>query len=179
MNSAPDRPRLLLPLRKGRMRVMSVLACAGFGLGLAGIKSWHDHHALLINASQSLPDWAFLVETGRFARRGDYVVFSPGSDPLVLRHFGTPPPVFVKLALGLPGDIVSRRGADVLINGRPIARLKASSRQGERLLPGPLGAVPPGCVFAGSPHKDGLDSRYAAIGFVCQDRLIGTAEAIL
>jgi conjugal transfer pilin signal peptidase TrbI len=39
--------------------------------------------------------------------------------------------------------------------------------------------VPDGCVFAATPHKDGFDSRYSHIGFVCRDRLVGTAQPVL
>lgn len=160
-------------------RVGQALLLLGFGAGIAGLRSWHDSHALLINASQSLPDWAFLVETGQFPKRGDYVVFAPGADPLVQAHFGKDPPAFVKIAYGVPGDRIDRVGRAVSVNGQVVARLKPRTRQGEVLVPGPLGIIPHGCVFAASPHKDGFDSRYAAIGFVCRERLIGTAEAIL
>ena len=51
--------------------------------------------------------------------------------------------------------------------------------RGDRLAAGPLGVVPEGCIFAGTPHKDGFDSRYAHIGFVCRDRLVGTGQPIL
>lgn len=159
--------------------VGTVLLIVGAGGALAGFRDWHDHHVLMINASQSLPDWAFLVEVGRFPARGNYVVFAPGRALLVRRHFGERPAPFVKIAYGVPGDLVTRAEGVVSVNGKAIARLKPQTRQGEPLHAGPLGAVPAGCVFAGSPHKDGFDSRYAEIGFVCRDRLIGTAEAIL
>ncbi|WP_240959873.1 S26 family signal peptidase [Novosphingobium olei] len=162
-----------------RKRVATGALLAMVGLGLGELSDWRAHHALLINASQSLPDWAFLVERGRFPSRGDFVVFAPGYDPLVRRHFGARPPAFVKIAYGVPGDRVDRAGHEVRVNGRTVARLKPRTRQGEVLVPGPLGTVPKGCVFTASPHKDGFDSRYAAIGFVCRDRLIGSAEAIL
>lgn len=157
----------------------SLALLAGAGLGLAAIAQWRDHHVLMINVSQSLPDWAFLVRAGTFPQRGDYVVFAPGHALLVRRHFGERPQPFVKIAYGVPGDRVTREGATVAVNGTPVARLKPATRQGEPLHPGPLGLIPEGCVFAASPHKDGFDSRYAEIGFVCRDRLIGTAEAIL
>jgi conjugal transfer pilin signal peptidase TrbI len=155
------------------------MALAGAGVVLAGIGDWRDHHALMINVSQSLPDWAFLVREGSFPQRGDYVVFVPGHAALVRRHFGVRPQPFVKVAYGIPGDRVTRVGAAVSVNGRFVARLKPATRQGEPLHPGPLGTVPEGCVFAASVHRDGFDSRYAEIGFVCRDRLLGTAEAIL
>lgn len=152
---------------------------AGAGLGLAAIAQWRDHHVLMINVSQSLPDWAFLVREGSFPRRGDYVVFAPGHALLVRRHFGERPQPFVKIAYGVPGDRVTREGATVAVNGAPVARLKPVTRQGEPLHPGPLGQIPEGCVFAASPHKDGFDSRYAAIGWICRPRILGTGRAIL
>ncbi|MFD2780347.1 S26 family signal peptidase [Novosphingobium pokkalii] len=128
---------------------------------------------------RSLPNWALLVETGRFPARGDYVVFAPGHDLLVIKHFGADPKPFAKITYGVPGDVVTRTGDAVQVNGKTIAHLKPKTHQGEDLVPGPLGTIPPGCIYAGSPHKDGFDSRYAAIGFVCRDRLIGIGTPIL
>jgi conjugal transfer pilin signal peptidase TrbI len=148
-------------------------------LAVMHLRAWHDTHGLFINATDSLPNWALLVEAGTFPRRGDYVLFRPGRNPLVTAHFGSSPPPFAKIAYGVPGDVVTRAGNAVLINGHEVARLKPFSRLGEPLAPGPLGVVPRGCIYAGSPHKDGFDSRYAAIGFVCTDRLLGTGKPIL
>lgn len=149
------------------------------GLGLQALQAWHDRHAIFINASESLPNWALFVEAGRLPKRGDYVVFDPGRDPLVIKHFGANPRPFAKIAYGVPGDVVTHDGARVLINGHEVARLKPQTRQGEVLVPGPTGVIPPGCVFAGTPHKDGFDSRYAAIGFVCGHHLLGVGVPIL
>lgn len=149
------------------------------GLSLQSLEAWHDRHAIFINASESLPNWALFVEAGKAPQRGDYVVFDPGRDPLVLKHFGAEPKPFAKIAYGVAGDHVTRQGAEVLVNGSPVARIKPLTRQGEVLVPGPIGVVPPGCVFAATPHKDGFDSRYAAIGFVCGHRLLGVGEPIL
>lgn len=162
-----------------RLKLGGIALLGSAALGWLALKDWHDHHAFLINASESLPNWALLVETGRFPARGDYVVFAPGHDPLVVRHFGANPKPFAKIAYGVPGDVVSRQGADVLVNGQPVGHLKPKTHQGEDLLPGPTGTIPQGCIYAGSPHKDGFDSRYAAIGFVCRDRLIGIGTPIL
>lgn len=179
MAPAADFP-MARPGGQGVLRHMGAMfLIVGAGAALMGIRDWRTHHVLMINVSQSLPDWAFLVETGRFPVRGDYVVFLPGTTPMVRRHFGTQPAAFVKIAYGVPGDVVTRARNVVSVNGKPIARLKPKTRQGETLHAGPLGPVPAGCVFAGSPHKDGFDSRYAEIGFVCRDRLIGTAEPVL
>lgn len=155
-----------------------------FGLGFAftgfqALSNWHDHHAFMINASESLPNWAFMVSLGQFPARGDYVIFDPGKDPLTIKHFGAHPAPFAKIAYGLPGDVITRQGSDVAVNGRVVVHTKPFTKQGEALVPGPVGVVPNGCVFAGTPHKDGFDSRYRAIGFVCRDRLLGVGSAVL
>ncbi|KUR75341.1 S26 family signal peptidase [Novosphingobium sp. Fuku2-ISO-50] len=170
---------LVLPKRPWRERLRSMALLGLVAITFMALDDWHDRHAILINASESLPTWALLVETGRFPARGDYVVFDPGHAPLVVKHFGEHPRPFAKIAYGLPGDVVTRDGARVIVNGVEVSRLKPFTRQGESLVPGPTGRVPAGCVYAGTPHKDGFDSRYAAIGFICHDRLIGTGEPIL
>jgi len=57
--------------------------------------------------------------------------------------------------------------------------MKPFSKFGERLVPGPTGVIPRGCYFVGSPHKDGFDSRYAAIGFACANKIVGVGKPIL
>ncbi|MGE4404358.1 S26 family signal peptidase [Pseudomonas sp.] len=162
-----------------RKKLAAVGALAVGALALQSLSSWSSSHALMINESESLPNWAFFVEAGRFPERGEYVIFNPGRDALVTKYFGDHPSAFAKIALGVPGDVVSRNGSDVLVNGHKVARLKPLTRRGDRLEVGPVGTIPKGCVFAGTDHKDGFDSRYAAIGFVCRDRIAGVGRAIL
>lgn len=160
-------------------RMPAVCAIVSAGVALQSLSHWSETHAVMINKSQSLPNWAFLVEAHRFPKRGDYVVFDPGRSSMVSKYFGRRPAAFVKIAYGVPGDTVSRVGADVLVNGRKVASLKPFTRRGDPLAAGPTGIIPSGCVYAGSPHRDGFDSRYAAIGFVCRDRLAGVGRSIL
>jgi conjugal transfer pilin signal peptidase TrbI len=160
-----------------KLAAIGVLAVAA--LALQGLSRWSSTHALMINESESLPNWAFLVEAGRFPARGEYVVFNPGQAPLVRKYFGERPSPFAKIAFGIPGDVVSRQGNDVLVNGKKVARLKPLTRRGDLLAPGPVGIIPRGCVFAGTNHMDGFDSRYAAIGFVCGHRIAGVGRPIL
>lgn len=160
-----------------RLAAIGILAVAT--LALQGLSRWSSAHALMINESESLPNWAFLVEAGRFPTRGAYVVFNPGRDPLVRKYFGEHPSPFAKIAYGIPGDVVSRERNDVLVNGQRVSRLKPLTRRGDALAAGPVGIIPRGCVFAGTDHKDGFDSRYAAIGFVCGNRIAGVGRPIL
>lgn len=162
-----------------RRKLAIVLAGVVLFSGASSLAAWQKQHALVINATESLPNWAFLVTLGKFPSRGDYVVFDPGRDPLTIKHFGARPSPFAKITYGLPGDVVTRNGNEVFVNGKLVGRTKPLTKQGEPLAVGPVGVIPQGCVYAGSPHKDGFDSRYRAIGFVCRDRLLGVGEAVL
>ena len=87
--------------------------------------------------------------------------------------------MFGKIVYGMPGDTISHVGRQVAVNGHLVAQMKPLTRFGERLTPGATGPVPKGCYFEATPHKDGFDSRYAEIGFVCARQVIGTGEPIL
>ena len=144
-----------------------------------GIVSLRENYALMINATDSLPNWAFIVTKGNSPRRGDYLVFAPPRTELVVRHFTKRPRPFIKIVYGVAGDFVTHNGNVVAVYGQAVAKLKPFSILGERLTPGPIGEVPKGCYYAGTPHKDGFDSRYAAIGFICQHSVLGTGRPIL
>ena len=157
-------------------------AIAALGIVCSGwlaLDEWSKTHAFMVNATDSLPNWAFFVESGRFPRRGEVVVFHPGDDPLTRKYFGEKPAPFAKVAYGLPGDTITRSGNAVLVNGERVAELKPLTRRGDPLTAGPTVVVPEGCVWAATGHRDGFDSRYAHIGFVCGDRLVGVGEPIL
>ena len=149
------------------------------GASLNALAEWRDTHALLINSSQSLPNWAFVIHKTATPARGEYVFFVPPAAPLVVRHFGSKKQMFGKIVYGMPGDVVEHRGADVFVAGKLVAHMKPFSKFGERLVPGPTGVIPRGCYFVGSPHKDGFDSRYAAIGFACANKIVGVGKPIL
>jgi conjugal transfer pilin signal peptidase TrbI len=157
-----------------------VIGVIGTGLAASsGLSEWRDEHAVLINTTESLPNWAFFIDKGRLPQRGDFVVFNPPKTALITAHFGKQPAPFAKRALGVPGDLVTRRGNAVLINGETVATLKPRTKRGETLLPGPTGRIPERCYYLGTAHPDGFDSRYAEIGFVCADRIVGTGDALL
>lgn len=94
-------------------------------------------------------------------------------------HFGGEKQLFGKIVYGMPGDMVVHRGADVFVAGERVSHMKPYTKSGERLLPGPTGVIPPGCYYVGSPHKDGFDSRYAAIGYACARAIVGVGDPVL
>lgn len=93
-------------------RLVAIAAVCLVAGALSAASKWSENHALMINVTDSLPNWAFVVEARRFPVRGDYVVFHPGHDPITVKYFGAKPAAFTKIALGLPGDMVTRIGKD-------------------------------------------------------------------
>lgn len=165
------------PSRLPSWRTLGALGAAG--LAWASIHDWSQRHAFMINVSESLPNWAFFVEKQAMPKRGQYVFFQVPETPLIRAHFGKHPRPFGKLVFGMPGDLVTRKAQTVLVNGSPVALLKPVSKRGETLTPGPVGRVPEGCYFVATPHKDGFDSRYADIGWVCARQIVGTGVPVL
>ncbi len=158
-----------------------LLLAALFSLPLlyAPISKFSDDHAFLINASPSLPHWAFWLDKNFRPARGTLIFFEPPESQLLIRHFGESPQIFGKRILGLPGDEVRHIGRDVFIGGQFAARTKAKTRKGIALTPGPEGIIPENCYYVGTSHRHGFDSRYAEIGFICSTKIIGTGRAIL
>ncbi|WP_210359041.1 S26 family signal peptidase [Sphingomonas beigongshangi] len=146
---------------------------------LGAISDWRDDHTLLINTTDSLPNWAFVIHRNKVPARGEYVFFDPPPSELVRRHFGAKPQMFGKIVYGVPGDVVAHWHRAVTVNGRVVGYTKPRTRSGEPLALGPTGVIPAGCYYVGTPHKDGFDSRYAAIGFACRRQIVGTGEAVL
>ncbi|WP_225008014.1 S26 family signal peptidase [Novosphingobium percolationis] len=154
----------------------------GLGCGaaaLSALATFRESHALLINASPSLPYWAIWLNRSATPARGDLILFEPPASALLQRHFGKGPMIFGKRVAGVAGDRVTRKAATFFVNGRAVAVAKPFSRSGEPLLPGPTGTLPPGCYFVATENKDSFDSRYAAIGSICGARVLGVGTPVL
>ena len=166
-----------LKTRLKRPLVLAMLVAIPFLY--APIAKFSDNHAFLINASPSLPNWAFWLDKNFAPARGALVFFEPPRSELLTSHFGEKPQIFGKRILGMPGDVVRHEGKDVFINGKLIARTKPKTRKGVSLTKGPEGVIPRSCYYVGTSHNHGFDSRYGEIGFICAPRIIGTGRAIL
>jgi conjugal transfer pilin signal peptidase TrbI len=166
-------------LRSFAARAALCGALGGLALGLSALAAFGREHALMINVSPSLPYWAIWLDRGALPQVGDIILFDPPASALLTAHFGPMPKPFGKLVAGVPGDAVTREGRAFFVNGREVAKAKTVSLRGEPLALGPEGIVPRGCYFVATPHKDGFDSRYAAIGWVCGRRVLGVGRPIL
>lgn len=165
--------------RRRRILYPGMIAAGVIYAAWTGLADWRDRHAFLINATESLPNWAFIIETKRAPTRGEYVFFDPPRSALVVRHFGPHPSMFGKIVHGVAGDVVTRIDRTFYVNGVKVAVAKPVSRFGEPLALGPTGTIPRGCYFVATPHKDGFDSRYAAIGWPCNKKVVGVGTPIL
>lgn len=168
--------------RKRWLVVLGALAALG---AVQAIDAFARRHLVLINRSPSLPNWAYFVERGAKPEVGRVAFFVPPKNAVVAKHFGTEPAVFGKIVYAVGGDVIEHRGDQVFVHrsvggsaraAQLVSRTKPVSAKGEVLVAGPAGLVPEGCYYMGSPHKDGFDSRYAAIGFVCDRQIVGVAR---
>ena len=53
-----------------KSKLLAIAALFGVGTAVTSLQHWSESHAFMINATDSLPNWAFLVESGRFPDRG-------------------------------------------------------------------------------------------------------------
>jgi conjugal transfer pilin signal peptidase TrbI len=140
---------------------------------LTGALWFHNHYALGLNATHSLPGTLYLIERGVLPQRGDHAAFRWAG--------GGPYPAgvtFIKVLAGQPGDTVTRDGATYVVAGTALGQAKPTSRRGEPLEPGPTGTLTEGRYFVFAPHPDSLDSRYALTGWIAREQIIGRAHAI-
>lgn len=179
MRSADPRPGLLA---RAASRFPQLTLWTTLALGTAAIATTSGFaatHALMLNASPSLPYWAIWLKRDAVPARGDLMVFVPPPSPLLAAHFGANPKPFAKRVLGVGGDRVTLVGRTFAINGKPVATAKVHSRIGEPLALGPTGTIPQGCFFVATSNPDSFDSRYAAIGWICAPRVLGVGSAVL
>lgn len=171
--------RLIVRAARRAKRPLMLTALVALPFAWAPLAAFGEDHAFLINASPSLPNWAFWLDKAAPIERGSLLFFEPTSSLLLEKHFGKRPHLFGKRVLGLPGDVVRHEATSVLINGHPVGTRLARTRLGLALTPGPEGVIPRDCYYVGSDHPRGLDSRYAEVGLACRGHIVGSGRAIL
>jgi conjugal transfer pilin signal peptidase TrbI len=91
--------------------------------------------------------------------------------------YGPPKGVIeTKYVYGLPGDQVTvggKDGRDIFINGEYIGHAKNLTRTGKPLTVTEAESIPPGWMYVGTPSPDSYDSRYATVGLVPFNRIVG------
>lgn len=142
-----------------------LLSCIG------GVVLFNLFFTVGINATESLPDHVFLIlKQDRNIKKGDYVAFKWNG--------GGPYPAgltFVKLVKGVEGDIVEENQRNFYVSGSYAGLAKERSLKGVPLDKGITGVIPSNHFYAYAPNKDSLDSRYALMGLVSYERIVGRA----
>lgn len=159
-------------LVKNRRFILALVAWAtAFSLLIVAAKPWLR---LAYNSSDSLPGVLYLIAVGQTPTRGQLIAFYPPRN-----RFYREGMFFVKQVRGVAGDVVTRRERDFFLNGQPLAQAKAQSLKGLPLQPGPVGVLPDGFYWVWTPHPDSFDSRYADVGWIPPDRVLGRAYRLL
>ena len=143
---------------------------AGFGLLAAAflVAASRVH----VNASWSDDAWGYLLLPMDKPQVGDVVIFDPPDD------LGAQAP-YLKQVFGVPGDEVSvDETGEVSLNGEAVARAKPRALDGRVLVPVAPATIPPGHYYLHADHADSHDSRYAEIGLVPRERILGRAVAL-
>ena len=128
-----------------------------------------------VNASESLPQRAFLVlKYDKELKAGDFVAFT--------WHGTVPYPNglnFVKRVGGVAGQVVDERGREFFVDGVSMGVARTHGSRGNMLgVPlekGRVGVIPAGYVYVNAAHKESLDSRYALMGWVSNEVILGRA----
>jgi len=142
--------------------VMSVLAA----LWLAAASR------VYVNTSWSDDAWGYLVLPLTEPAPGDTVLFEA---PAAL---GAAVP-YLKTVRGLPGGIVTvDADRTVRIDGVVMGRAKERALDGRALEAIGPGVIPEGRYYLLGRHRDSHDSRYAEIGLVPRERILGRAVAL-
>lgn len=142
---------------------------------LVAIAAFGRYFTISINVSDSLPGTVFLVQKGARPDKGDLAAFRYGGGGPYERGS-----LFLKRMVGTPGSVVERVDVgegywDYYVDGLFVGRAKPTSRAGLPLEPGPVGKIPPGHYYMAAPAPDSLDSRYALVGWVGDDQIVGRA----
>ena len=122
-----------------------------------------------VNASWSDDAWGYLVLPLGEPEAGDVVLFEP---PAAL---GAPVP-YLKTVRGVPGDRVTVDASQQMwVAGIPVGLAKTHALDGRPLEAAAPGAIPEDRYYLHGDHADSHDSRYAEIGLVPRERILGRA----
>ena len=127
----------------------------------------------ITNIDQSLPGWVYEIDRHAMPVRHQIAGIKVPRNPYY--PDGAP---FLKIIGGIPGDVVTRHDNTFYVNGVAMVEVKTETQNGYPLTPGPTGIIPPGRYFVFTPHKDSYDSRYAEIGWITSEHILGTARRI-
>lgn len=144
---------------------------AGLVVGWALVAWLKNYYEIWLNETDSLPGFAYVITKGHATfKPGDLIAFRGGPNKRYPSGFP-----WVKIVGGMGGDRVMSSNGWYYVNDRRIGWAKPRTRFGEPLTPGPTGVIPPEHYFIYTPHRDSYDSRYADIGWITPEQVVGRA----
>lgn len=140
-------------------------------LAMLGCKKWF---IFTINQTQSLKGHVYVIKKGEPVVKGDLVGFLWQGSVKYPKDA-----IFVKVVSGVENDHINVIGRNVFINKNLIGKAKEVSSDGKIKLdviqPKVIGKNE---IFVSTPHKDSLDSRYALVGTINKEIILGKAYEI-
>lgn len=131
-------------------------------------------YKLAINVTESLPGHVYLIIKGEPPTQRDEPVAFRWHDPE--RKTQYPDGVtFLKLAGGLPGDVVVNNAGQIEVNHWKLTPKKFSSYGKQLESTRFSGIIPPDSYFVVGEHPGSLDSRYQLVRLVEHQDIIGRA----
>ncbi len=122
-----------------------------------------------INVSESLPGTLYLVEKGKLPTRDEYVSFYYPSDFIYPKGV-----MFLKRVVGVGGDVVHSQNHHFFVNGKEAGFAMSATSTGQPIQANRFeGVIPAGYFYVKGDHPLSLDSRYAAVGLVSTQMIIG------
>lgn len=159
----------------------SVITAAALGLSaIAGTTVLDSPLEWVWNATGSAPVGLWRREGAAGIGLGDWALVEPSRDQrvwLVRRGYLPRGAPLIKTVSAMPGQVVCRRGDQIHIDGRPVARALPRDSHG-RELPrwGGCHHLRPGELFLLSAHPASLDGRY--FGATSTTNVLGRATLV-
>lgn len=136
---------------------------------ILGYAVFAARYELSLNVSESLPGTLYLVEKGAMPTRDEYVSFYYPSDFIYPQ--GTR---FLKRVVGVEGDVVRSDHRHFFVNGKDAGVAMTTTSAGKPIQADDFaGAIPAGHFYVRGDHPLSLDSRYAAVGLVSTQMIVG------
>jgi len=166
-----DKVRTFVPMFGAWLKTGWVYLAAFAG----GLLIFSHFFTFAVNASDSLPQRAFLVmKYDKALKPGDYVAFTWKGTMPYPKGLN-----FVKRVGGVGGQFVEERNREFFVDGVSMGVAKTHGSRGNMmgvpLETGRVGVIPTGSVYANADHKDSLDSRYALMGWISNEVILGRA----
>lgn len=166
-------PLLLAICRVKRSVFLGITSVIGGSAVLAWVAFAGYGYRFSENLTSSLNGSFYAYRAGDPWKKGDYVAFrSKGG------HGYPPGATFIKVVVGVPGDVVKRAGRAFSVGDRYVGVAKTHAKNGEALEAAPGGVILDGEYFLATPNPDSFDSRYAEVGNVKELHIIGRAREI-